>query len=182
MNYFVPAQIAAQLLSLLVFGTMARWYVAPRLAVLPRADALIPLLWIHVFRYIALQAFSAQRDGFPVSDGHLLHIVIGDLLGAGIALVTIFALRFRLRAGIILTWVLVVTTIYDTVTNIQGGAQEQLLGKASGVTWLVLGIYVPLLLVSVIMLVWQLYTRRGEALDSAGTPAAPRRAAVLRTS
>jgi hypothetical protein len=35
---------------------------------------------------------------------------------------------------------------------------------ASGVTWLILGCYVPLLLVSLGLIVWQLATRRAEAL------------------
>jgi hypothetical protein len=99
MNYLVPAQAGAQLLSLFIFATMARWYVAPRLAKLGRADALVLLLWMHAFRYIALQAFSAQRDGFPISDSALMEIVLGDLGGAVIALAAIFALRHRMRIG-----------------------------------------------------------------------------------
>jgi hypothetical protein len=82
MNALVPAQAAAQVLSLLVFATLARWYVAPWLATRSRAEALAPLLWVHVFRYVALQAFSAQRDGFPISDGGLMEIVAGDLAGS----------------------------------------------------------------------------------------------------
>src|SRR2546426_11769289 len=86
MSLLQPAQAGAQLLSLIVFGTMAIWYVAPWLKTRARADALIPLLWIHVFRYVALQAFSAQRDGFPISDGGLMEIVLGDVGGVAIAL------------------------------------------------------------------------------------------------
>jgi hypothetical protein len=164
MNYLVPAQAAAQLFSLLVFATMARWYVAPRLAQLGRADALIPLLWIHAFRYIALQAFSAQRDGFPISDDGLMDIVLGDVGGALLAIGAIFALRHRLRIGIVLAWVLVAETFYDTVSNIHGGMREHLIGASGGVTWLVLAFYVPLVVVSLVMIAWQLHARRGEAL------------------
>jgi hypothetical protein len=64
----VPAQAGAQLISLFIYAMIARWYVAPWLKSRGRADALIALLWVHVFRYVALQAFSAQRDGFPISD------------------------------------------------------------------------------------------------------------------
>jgi hypothetical protein len=69
MNYLMPAQGSTQLLSLIVFGTVAAWYVSPWLKTRGRGDALTALLWIHVFRYLALQAFSAQRDGFPISNG-----------------------------------------------------------------------------------------------------------------
>jgi hypothetical protein len=167
MSFLQPAQVGAQLLSLVVFATMAKWYVAPWLNSRGRADALIPLLWIHAFRYIALQAFSAQRDGFPISDGGLMEIVVGDVAGSVIAFAAIVALRYRARLAIPLTWLLVVETATDTFLNIRGGMHENLMGAAGGVTWLILGFYVPLLMVGLGLIVWQLYTRRGEAIDSA---------------
>jgi hypothetical protein len=39
------------------------------------------------------------------------------------------------------------------------------MGAASGVTWLVLVFFVPLVIVSLVLIIWQLYSRRGEALD-----------------
>ena len=36
-------------LSLIAYALIALWYVAPRLAGLPRELALVPLLWVHVF-------------------------------------------------------------------------------------------------------------------------------------
>lgn len=77
MNYLLPAQAGAQQAMLAVYIAVARWYVAPGLATRNRADALIALLWAHVFRYVALHVFSAQRDGFPISDGGAIDIVIG---------------------------------------------------------------------------------------------------------
>jgi hypothetical protein len=80
MNYLTPAQARAQLLSLFVFGSIAQWYVAPWLNSRSRADALIALLWIHVFRYIALMMAKSARDygegqhvlqgGLPPRDRH----------------------------------------------------------------------------------------------------------------
>ena len=166
MPYLMPAQGSAQLLSLLVFGTLAVWYVAPWLRTRGRADALTALLWVHVFRYLALQAFAAQRDGFPISDGGVMEIVIGDLSGMAIAFATIVLLRYRSRLAIPLAWLLVVETIYDTFLNIRGGIHEHLMGAAGGVTWLTLGFYVPLILVSLALIIWQLHSRHGEALSS----------------
>ncbi len=163
MNFLQPAQAGAQLLSLILFATLAMWYVAPRLKTLSRADALTPLLWIHVFRYVALQAFSAQKAGFPISDGGLMEIVVGDVAGAAIAFATIVALRYRARVAIPLAWLLVAETITDTFLNIRGGIHENLMGAASGVTWMILVFYVPLVVVSLAMIVWQLLARRGEA-------------------
>src|SRR5216683_3895483 len=162
MKYLLPAQGSAQLLSLIVFGTLATWYVAPWLKTRGRADALVALLWIHVFRYMALQAFSAQRDGFPISDGGLMEIVVGDLTGMAIAFATIVLLRYRVRLAIPLAWLLVAETIFDTILNIRGGIHEHLMGAASGVTWLVLVFFVPMVVLSCLLLIWQLFSRRGE--------------------
>jgi len=164
MNHLVPAQAGAQLITVLVFVTLARWYIAPWLSTLKRADALIALLWVHVFRYVALQVFVAQRDGFPISTGGALEIVIGDVGGAIIAFTAIVLLRQRAFAGVVLCWLLVTETVVDTFLNIRGGVEEHLMGAASGVTWMILVFFVPAVVVSVGLLVWQLVSRRQEAL------------------
>ena len=160
----MPAQAAAQLLSLIVFGIMARWYAVPWLRSRNRADALTAILWVQVFRYVALQIFAAQREGFPISDGAALEIVIGDVAGAAIAFATIALLRYRSRLALPLAWLLAAETIYDTIANIRGGVRENLLGAATGLTWLVLAFFVPVVIVSIGLLVWQLVARRREAL------------------
>jgi len=160
------AQALAQASSLAVFATMAIWYVAPWLKRRGRAAALAPLLWVHVFRYVALQTVSAQQAGFPISDGGRDEIIYGDVGGAILAVLAIVALRRRARWSIPLVWLLVAETAFDTVTNVMGGVRERLFGAASGVTWFILSFYVPVIIVSLGLLVWQLYTRRGQALAS----------------
>jgi hypothetical protein len=83
MNYLTPAQASAQLASLILYVAIAGWYVTPWLKSRSRADALTALLWVHVFRYVALQVFAAQQHGFPISNDAALEIVIGDVAGAG---------------------------------------------------------------------------------------------------
>jgi hypothetical protein len=167
MNYLMPAQASAQLMSLIVLAAIARWYIVPWLIRNARADALIALLWVHVFRYVALQVFSAQHNGFPISDGGAMEIVVGDVIGAILAFVAIALLRRRARLAIPLSWLLAVETAYDTLTNIHGGVQERLMGAASGVTWMILTFFVPMVVVSSVLLIWQLYSRRNEELGSA---------------
>lgn len=162
MNMLLLSQAAAQFASLLLFAVIVRWHIAPWLRRLPRADALMVLLWIHVFRYVALQAYSAQHAGFPVSDQGLRDIVLGDVGGAILAFLAIAALRMRWRFGLLLASILVVETVYDTYTNIRGGMQEHLLGQANGLTWLILAFYVPAIVVSTVLIAWQLFSRFGE--------------------
>jgi hypothetical protein len=139
----------------------------PWLNGLARAEALIALLWVHVLRYVALQVFSAQHDGFPISDGGAMEIVVGDVAGAVIAFAAIALLRRRSRLAIPLMWLLAAETAYDTVANIHNGIQEHLMGAASGITWMILVFFVPMVVVSGVLLVWQLYARRNEELGSA---------------
>jgi hypothetical protein len=94
-----------------------------------------------------------------------MDIVVGDVVGAVTAFIAIILLRRRIRAGVTLAWLLAAETIYDTIDNIRGGIQEHLMGAAGGVTWLVLVFFVPMVVVSLVLIVWQLYSRRGEALD-----------------
>jgi hypothetical protein len=74
-----------------------------------------------------------------------------------------------MRLAVPLAWLLVAETAYDTVSNIAGGVHEQLMGAASGVTWMILVFFVPAVVVSTVLLAWQLYARRHEALGSAGS-------------
>jgi uncharacterized membrane protein YjgN (DUF898 family) len=111
-----------------------------------------------------------------------MEIVVGDVAGAVLAFVTIVLLRSRARLAIPLAWLLVAETAYDTVTNIHGGVREHLMGAASGVTWMILVYFVPAVVLSAVLLAWQLFARRGEALDAAPRPHDKREAVALRTS
>jgi hypothetical protein len=166
MNHFIPAQAGAQIISLAIYIAIARWYVAPWLSQRERADALIPLLWVNVFRYVALQIFAAQREGFPISMGGAMEIVIGDVGGAIIAFTAVVLLRKRSFAGVVLSWLLVAETVTDTFLNIRGGMEEHLMGAAGGVVWMVLVFFVPAILVSIGLLAWQLVSRSREPLSA----------------
>jgi len=181
----VNLKIAAaltQVLSLFVFVAIAKWYVVPWIRKQERADALVPLIWVHAVRYVALQVYSAQQAGFPISDTARDRIVYGDVAGMLLAMIAIGALRSRARWSIPLVWLLVAETLIDTVTNVTDGIRERLFGAANGVTWMVVTFYVPLLMVSMGLTIWQLYTRRGEALErSVSTvPSVPNRSSMTR--
>jgi hypothetical protein len=154
------AGIAALGLSFVALIAAATWHVAPWLSRRTWADALIPLLWVHAFRHVALQILSAQKAGFPVSDLLRDEILYGDVVGMILALLAIFAIRGRLRLAVPLLWVFVAATVLDLVNSMIGGMREGLLGQASGVTWLILTFYVPLLWTSLGLIVWQLVRPR----------------------
>jgi hypothetical protein len=162
--------LAAALATALNFGIftlVAIWYVAPWLASRPRAVALSALIWVQVFRDIALQIFSAQKFGFLVSAPTRDMIAYGDLAGTILALISLIALRYRTRIATLLAWMLVLETVIDLLNGTIAGLNEQIFEKAYGVTWMILAFYVPLLWVSLGLTVWQLYSRRSETLTLA---------------
>jgi hypothetical protein len=165
--------LAAGLASIISFGALiaaVAWYAAPWLNARPRADALIALLWIHAFRYVALQVFSAQRVGLAVTDGMRDQIAAGDVIGALLAFASIVALRARSRFAVPLVWLFVAETLYDLAASTVEGVREHLFETANGVTWLILTFYVPALWISLGLVAWQLFARRFEPL-SAGAKA-----------
>ncbi len=163
----MSAAASASVLSFLIVVIMTVLYVAPWLATRQRAEALIPLLWIHAFRYVALQIYSAQQFGFAVSDTARDQIADGDVIATILAVISILALHYRLRVAPVLVWVFVAEATVDLANATIAGVHEQLFATASGVTWLILTFYVPLLWVSLGLIVWQLYSRRREPLKLA---------------
>jgi hypothetical protein len=163
----MSAAALASVLSFVMFATMAVLHVAPWLAARQRAEALIPLLWVHAFRHVALQIYSAQQFGFAVSDGARDQIATGDVTCMVLAVTSIIALHYRVRVAPVLVWALVAATLVDLVNATVDGVREQLFATASGLTWFILTFYVPLLWVSIGLIVWQLYARRQEPVTLA---------------
>jgi hypothetical protein len=163
----MSAAALASLLSFALCVVAAVLYVAPWLGTLQRADALVTLLWVHAFRHVALQIFSAQQFGFAVSDETRDQIAAGDVIGMILAVTAIVALHYRVRAAPLLVWIFAAEAALDLVNSTVAGIREQLFAAASGVTWLILTFYVPLLWVTLGLVVWQLVARRHEPLSLA---------------
>src|SRR6266436_6908970 len=112
----MSAAALASVLSFVVFAIMTVLYVAPWLATRQRAEALTPLLWVHAFRHVALQIYSAQQFGFAVSDGTRDQIAAGDVIGMILAVAAIVALRWRIRmTALLVVWVFIAETVFDLV-------------------------------------------------------------------
>src|SRR5258708_36835232 len=110
-----PDQLATlvQFASMVVYALIAIWYVVPWLRKHGRAEALIALTWFHVFRYSSPYIFLSQREAYPISDVAAFEIMIGDLIGAAIALVTVILLRRRARLSVVVSCLLVIEALID---------------------------------------------------------------------
>ena len=80
------------LLSFLVYGLVARWYVTPRLASLPLHAALQPLLVLHAARHLGMVFLVPSVVGPALPAVFAVPAAYGDLLAGLLALAAIGAL------------------------------------------------------------------------------------------
>ncbi len=147
-------------LSLLAYGLIGFWYVAPRLARLPRELALVPLLWVHAFRIVGGTILAPGAVDAVVPMDFRTTVGYGDLLTAALAvLVALVALRTRISVAIPLVWLCVVVGLGDTVNAIAQSMRYSVFNYPLGVNWVIVTLYVPALLVSSLLMVMQLVRR-----------------------
>ena len=158
------AIILAQSLNLAAFIFLAFWYAVPWLKSSSRVNALTALILVHLGRTLALQLYSSQQAGMVVPDGFRDHLVVGDVAGWALALIILICLRYRARFTIFLIWVLIAETMIDIGSGTLDGLRTNTMGNLWGTTWLVVAIYVPLMMVSLGLTVWQLLSRCQETL------------------
>jgi hypothetical protein len=166
------AALIATAISYVLFISLAIQVVGPWMNRQPAALALTLPLWVHAFRHIALQIFSAQRFGFALSDGLAAEIAWGDAAGALLALLGLWLLYLRSFAAWVVLWLFVIESTVDLLNATLGGIREQAFVTAHDVTWLILTFYVPALWMTLVLLVWQLVARRGEGIGLSDSLAA----------
>jgi hypothetical protein len=144
-------------LSLVLYSLIARWYVAPRLAPLPLASALTPLLLLHASRFLGLVFLVPSVVGGPLPPEFAVAAAYGDLLAALLALAAIAALRAGWAMAVPLVWVFNLVGTLDLVNALfQGIRHEVQLGAA----YYIPTVAVPALLVTHAMIFAMLLRRR----------------------
>jgi hypothetical protein len=143
-------------LSLVAYTLIAFWYVVPGLSGLPRERALMPLLWIHVFRIAGGTILAPGAVDVRVPTEFRAMIGIGDLATAVLALLALIALRYRFPGAIALVWLCIIVGTLDTVNAIIQSMRDSVFTYALGVNWVIVSIYVPALLVSSVLIFLQL--------------------------
>jgi len=119
------------LLSFLVYGLVARWYVTPRLAPLPLHVALQPLLVLHATRYLGMVFLVPTVVGPALPAGFAVPAAYGDLLAALLALAALVALHARAPIALPLTWLFNVVGLLDLINAFYQGLRNDVqLGAA----------------------------------------------------
>jgi len=145
------------LMSFVVYILLARWYVVPRLAMLPLPAALMPLVFLHAFRHVGLVFLQPQVVGPDLSPGFALPAAWGDFLAALFALLALVALRGRWGTALGLVWLFNVVGALDLVYAVLKGVTLQVqLGAAYYIPTMV----VPALFVTHAMIFGMLLRRQ----------------------
>lgn len=139
-----------------VFAIVAVWYVGPSLTKLSRNSALIPLLWVHVPRYVGMTLLVTGMVDPKLPNEFLSSAAYGDLLTAALALVSIFALRRNWRVAVLLVWVTNTWGFLDLLNGVRGVLQLNVPSFNLATFWYVYTFYAPLVLVSHLMILWVL--------------------------
>ncbi len=102
-------------LTFVVYGLVAKWYVSPRLATLPLGAALQPLLVLHALRHLGMVFLVPTVVGPALPASFAAPAAYGDLLAGLLALAAMGALRTRSSIAIPLTWLFNVVGLLDLI-------------------------------------------------------------------
>jgi hypothetical protein len=142
--------------SVFVFGIIALWYVRPYLTTLSRNSALVPLLFVHTFRYVGMTLLVAGMIDPKLPREFLSSAAYGDLLAAALALASIFALRSNWRFAIPLVWVANTWGFLDLLNAVRSVLVVNLPTFNLSSIWYIYTFFGPLVVVSHLMIFWVL--------------------------
>src|SRR5215510_10649732 len=146
--------------ALVAYALAARWYVWPRIEPLPVAVALVPLVWIHVFRFIGGSILAPGSVGPSVPAEFREMIGYGDMVTAALALIALTALRAKRNRAPRVVAVFVVVGLLDTTNAVSQSLRFNVFDDPLGVNWVIVTAYVPALLVSSYLIIVELLRAR----------------------
>ena len=138
--------------SFAVFCIVAVWYVWPSLNNRSRNLALIPLLWVHVFRYVGMTLLVAGMVDPKLPNDFLSSAAYGDFLEAALALASIFALRGNWRGVVPLVWVTNTWGFVDLLNGVRGVLQLNVPSFNLATFWYIYTFYAPVVIISHLMI------------------------------
>jgi hypothetical protein len=144
-----PQVVAVQFaFALLAYTLVAVWWIAPALATRPISRALPPLVLPHLLRPISLWLLvpgAVVREGMPLD--FAVGTAMGDLVAAGLAIVTAIMVRKEVRGAVVVAWIFNVVGTVDALRNCVVGMRTAA-PEYMGAMVFVPAYGVPLLLVS----------------------------------
>lgn len=148
-------------LSLFVYALIAKWYVTPWLAEKPINQALMVLIFPHASRHIGLTFFVPGVVAQPLPSFFANTAAYGDLISGLLAILSLVALRGRWSLALPLVWLFNIVGTADLLNALgQGDVVPDL-----GATWYIPTFWVPLLLVTHVLIFTRLAKRKAEVIE-----------------
>ena len=142
------------LISCVVGAVVTKWYVWPRLTKLSLNAALIPLLFVQVFRYVGMTLLVPGMVDPKLPREALSASAYGDLLAAALALAAIFALRYNWRLAIPMVWVFSAWGFMDLLNTLRGVIQTGIPSFNLGALYFVFTFYAPMVAIAHLVIFW----------------------------
>jgi len=135
-------------LGLLGFSLIARWYVIPILDSLPKDQVLLPLILLHVFRYLGTWFLVSGVVADNISPAFAVPAAYGDLITVFLALFASMAVRSKWSNGILVVWLFNAFGSLDLLNALLQGLLHLSHPGQLGGAFAIPIFYVPVLLVS----------------------------------
>lgn len=118
-----------------------RWWIKPRLANLTLEEALLPFVYLNIFRYLGLSFMAKEQfyDGFPTE--FLTTVGLLDFTTAILAIIAAIALKSKWRFAMPLVWVFNIVGFGDLINAFPQFFGLKLYDQNLGFIWLMFVTY-----------------------------------------
>jgi hypothetical protein len=130
----------------IAWGTVAKRYIWPKLRVLPRSEALQPLLILHSFRFIGLAFLVPGVVSADLPSAFAHSAAYGDFIAAALALLSLASLPRG--AGVAIAWIFNIWGAADLLDAFYQANATGLVPGQLGVAYFIPTVVVPLLLIT----------------------------------
>ena len=155
----------AQSFATIVYLTLASIFLIPKLSHLSLNFVATILLIPHLFRFIALEIYSALENGNAGGSVEIYTTLIyGDVATAVLAIISVWALKLSWSFTKPIVWTTIIFGVLDQILAAYSVLSTGVGETISDLTWFSFAFFVPLLWVSSVLLIWQLWTRRTETI------------------
>lgn len=145
----MPSQLfffSSVVFGFIAWGIVAQRYVWPRLRVLPRADALRPILCLHTFRYVGLAFLIPGVVSADLPSAFAHPAAYGDVGASLLALLALATLHSR--AGTVIAWIFNLWGSLDLLDAFYQGNHAALVPGQLGSAFFIPTVLVPLMLIT----------------------------------
>ncbi len=145
------------ILSLVVWGVIAKWLLTPWLGTKSTHEALFWLTLPHAFRHIGMVFLVPGVVAQPLPDAFAIPAAYGDLVTGVLALLGLIALRTGWAGALALVWLFNIVGTADLLNALR----HVNVAPNFGAAWYIPTFLVPLLLVTHFMIFVRLLKRGG---------------------